>query len=60
MAIVYENLLNFPIPEIRQRLRWQDTALYALSRLGVAGYLNEYSAVWRSAFPAPVNATASR
>jgi acyl dehydratase len=26
-----ETLLNFPIPEVRQRLRWQDTALYALS-----------------------------
>jgi acyl dehydratase len=31
MPIHYETLLNFPIPEIRQRLRWQDTALYALS-----------------------------
>lgn len=31
MPIVTENLLNFPIPEIRQRLRWQDSALYALS-----------------------------
>ncbi|HEV7265249.1 MAG TPA: MaoC/PaaZ C-terminal domain-containing protein [Falsiroseomonas sp.] len=31
MPIEYEKLLNFPIPEIRQRLRWQDTALYALS-----------------------------
>jgi acyl dehydratase len=35
MPIVTETLLNFPIPEIRQQLRWQDTALYALS-LGVA------------------------
>jgi acyl dehydratase len=26
-----ETLLDFPIPEIRQRLRWQDSALYALS-----------------------------
>ncbi|SFK19903.1 MaoC/PaaZ C-terminal domain-containing protein [Falsiroseomonas stagni] len=34
MPIVTETLLNFPIPEIRQVLRWQDTALYALS-LGV-------------------------
>jgi acyl dehydratase len=31
MPIIYEKLLNFPIPEIRQRLRWQDVALYALS-----------------------------
>jgi acyl dehydratase len=31
MPIIYEKLLNFPIPEIRQRLRWQDAALYALS-----------------------------
>jgi acyl dehydratase len=31
MPIVTETLLNFPIPEIRQRLRWQDSALYALS-----------------------------
>jgi acyl dehydratase len=31
MPIDYETLLNFPIPEVRQRLRWQDTALYALS-----------------------------
>jgi acyl dehydratase len=31
MPIHYETLLNFPIPEIRQRLRWQDSALYALS-----------------------------
>ncbi|WP_270934734.1 MaoC/PaaZ C-terminal domain-containing protein [Falsiroseomonas oryzae] len=31
MPIVPETLLNFPIPEIRQRLRWQDAALYALS-----------------------------
>lgn len=34
MPIDYETLLNFPIPEIRQHLRWQDAALYALS-LGV-------------------------
>jgi acyl dehydratase len=31
MPIEYESLLNFPIPEIRQRLRWEDAALYALS-----------------------------
>ena len=31
MPIEYEKLLNFPIPEVRQTLRWQDTALYALS-----------------------------
>ena len=31
MPIHYETLLDFPIPEVRQRLRWQDTALYALS-----------------------------
>ncbi len=31
MPIHYDTLLNFPIPEIRQRLRWQDSALYALS-----------------------------
>jgi acyl dehydratase len=29
--IVHDHLLNYPIPEIRQRLRWQDAALYALS-----------------------------
>jgi acyl dehydratase len=34
MPVVYAKLLNFPIPEIRQRLRWQDAALYALS-LGI-------------------------
>jgi acyl dehydratase len=34
MPIHYETLLNFPIPEIRQALRWQDSALYALS-LGI-------------------------
>ena len=34
MPIDPETLLNFPIPEVRQRLRWQDAALYALS-LGV-------------------------
>ena len=34
MPIVTETLLNFPIPERRQALRWQDSALYALS-LGV-------------------------
>lgn len=31
MPIVHDRLMNFPIPEIRQRLRWQDCALYALS-----------------------------
>jgi acyl dehydratase len=31
MAIDYDRLMAFPIPEIRQHLRWQDTALYALS-----------------------------
>jgi acyl dehydratase len=31
VAIVHDRLLNWPIPEIRQRLRWQDSALYALS-----------------------------
>ncbi|NKE44562.1 3-alpha,7-alpha,12-alpha-trihydroxy-5-beta-cholest-24-enoyl-CoA hydratase [Roseomonas frigidaquae] len=34
MPIDYQTLLSFPIPEIRQALRWQDSALYALS-LGV-------------------------
>lgn len=31
MAINYEHLLNYPIPEIRQTIRWQDTALYNFS-----------------------------
>ena len=31
MAIVYEKLLDYPIPEVRQRLRWQDTTLYNFS-----------------------------
>jgi acyl dehydratase len=31
MAIVYEKLLNYPIPEVRQALRWQDVALYNFS-----------------------------
>src|SRR5215207_9442231 len=31
MAIDYEKLLHYPIPEVRQRLRWQDTALYNFS-----------------------------
>ncbi len=31
MPIDYETLSKFPIPEIRQGLRWQDAALYALS-----------------------------
>ena len=28
MAINYDKLLNYPIPEVRQTLRWQDVALY--------------------------------
>lgn len=31
MAIDHDALLNYPIPEVRQRLRWQDTALYNFS-----------------------------
>ncbi len=31
MPIVHDHLMNFPIPEVRQQLRWQDSALYALS-----------------------------
>jgi len=31
MPIIYEHLLNFPIPETRQRLTKRDTILYALS-----------------------------
>lgn len=31
MTINYEHLLNYPIPEIRQAIRWQDTALYNFS-----------------------------
>jgi acyl dehydratase len=31
MPIVHDQLMNFRIPEIRQSLRWQDAALYALS-----------------------------
>jgi acyl dehydratase len=31
MPIVHDHLMNFRIPEIRQQLRWQDSALYALS-----------------------------
>lgn len=31
MAIVYEKLLNYPIQEMRQTLRWQDVALYNFS-----------------------------
>ncbi len=30
MAIDYEKLLNFPIPEVRQTLTRRDTILYAL------------------------------
>lgn len=31
MAIVYDKLINYPIPEVRQTLRWQDVALYNFS-----------------------------
>ncbi|MBR0655539.1 MaoC family dehydratase [Plastoroseomonas arctica] len=31
MTIDHQTLLNFPIPTIRQTLRWQDTALYNFS-----------------------------
>lgn len=31
MPIIHDHLMNYPIPEVRQRLRWQDSALYALS-----------------------------
>jgi len=31
MAINHDHLLNYPIPEIRQAIRWQDTALYNFS-----------------------------
>ena len=31
MPIDYEKLLNYPIPEVQQTLRWQDTALYNFS-----------------------------
>jgi hypothetical protein len=31
MAIDYQSLLNYRIPEVRQSLRWQDTALYNFS-----------------------------
>ncbi len=31
MPIVTETLLHYPIPEVRQSLRWQDTALYNFS-----------------------------
>ena len=31
MAITYESLLNYKIPEVRQTLRWQDVALYNFS-----------------------------
>src|SRR6478736_3325969 len=31
MAINYDKLLNYPIPEVRQTLRWQDVALYNFS-----------------------------
>jgi acyl dehydratase len=31
MPIVYDTLINYPIPEVRQTLRWQDVALYNFS-----------------------------
>lgn len=31
MTINHDHLLNYPIPEIRQTIRWQDTALYNFS-----------------------------
>ncbi|TCZ66152.1 MaoC family dehydratase [Roseicella aquatilis] len=31
MAINYDHLMNYPIPEVRQTLRWQDVALYNFS-----------------------------
>ena len=31
MTINHDHLLNYPIPEIRQTVRWQDTALYNFS-----------------------------
>ena len=31
MTINHDQLLNYPIPEIRQTIRWQDTALYNFS-----------------------------
>ena len=31
MPIVYEKLLNYPIPEVRQTIRWHDVALYNFS-----------------------------
>jgi acyl dehydratase len=31
MAIDHDHLLNYPIPEVRQTIRWQDTALYNFS-----------------------------
>lgn len=31
MPIIHDQLMAYPIPEIRQHLRWQDSALYALS-----------------------------
>lgn len=31
MTIDHDHLLNYPIPEIRQPIRWQDTALYNFS-----------------------------
>lgn len=31
MPIVYDKLIRYPIPEVRQALRWQDVALYNFS-----------------------------
>ncbi|MFC7690665.1 hypothetical protein ACFQY5_14875 [Paeniroseomonas aquatica] len=31
MPINYDHLLNYPIPEVTQTLRWQDVALYNFS-----------------------------
>lgn len=31
MPINYDHLMNYPIPEVRQTLRWQDVALYNFS-----------------------------
>lgn len=35
MPINYDHLMNYPIPEVRQTLRWQDVALYNFS-IGLA------------------------
>ena len=66
MAIVYEKLLNYPIPEVRQTLRWQDTALYNFSiglgqdpmdeqQLDFAGY-DKFSDALSSMLKVPVTA----